>query len=118
VLDEPRLVLLPVVDLRELGRRAELAPPDGAIAVQDQRCVGMTFLDQPPLHCAIALDADTDVGGLGVERQAPASTPHAVVTLDERCEGRPAVGIERSDRPRAHRGFTQHRQNGWPAGSA
>ena len=41
-----RLVVLPVMDVRELGRRAVLAPSDSCVAVEDQRGMSVALADE------------------------------------------------------------------------
>src|SRR5512133_1606960 len=96
-----RLVLLPVMDVRELVRRAVLAPGHCGVAVEDQGRMSVALANETlfPRAALFALGpADTRM-----EPRAPAAPePHALVLLSEVGEGIPSRGIKRPDRVLAH----------------
>src|SRR4029078_374453 len=69
------LGLLAVLDLLQLVRASELAPPAGAVAVQDQRGVGSALADESLLECSIGVVRELLLGVEGVEPRAPATAP-------------------------------------------
>src|SRR6266850_3509826 len=96
-----RLVFLPVMDVRELVRRAVLAPGHRGVAVEDQRRMSVALVNETllPRAAFFALrPADPRM-----EPGAPAAAePHALVLFSETGEGIPRRGIERPDRILAH----------------
>src|SRR5436190_11097826 len=96
-----RLVILPVVDVRELLGRAVLGPRHRGVAVEHERRMGValaneTLLPGPALFALGPADAR-------MEPCAPtAAEPHAVVLFSEGGEGIPRRGIKRLDRVLAH----------------
>src|SRR4029450_5948393 len=77
------LVLLPVLDVLQLLRASELAPPDGDVPVEDQRGVGSALADESLLECSIGVVRELLLGVEGVEPRTPATPPHAVVSFRE-----------------------------------
>src|SRR6266508_6734469 len=96
-----RLIFLPVMDVRELVRRAVLAPGHRGLAVEDQGRVSVALANETLLPGAafFALGpADPRM-----EPGAPAAAePHALVLLSETRERIPSRGIKRPDRIFAH----------------
>src|SRR6185436_17659965 len=96
-----RLVFLPVMDVRELVRRAVLAPGHRGVAVEDQGGMSVALANETLLPGAafFALGpADPRM-----EPGAPAAAePHALVLLGEALERTPSRGIKGFDRIVAH----------------
>src|SRR6266496_2370504 len=96
-----RLVFLPVMDIRELVRRAVLAPGHRGVAVEDQGRMSIALANETlfPRAAFFALGpADPRM-----EPGAPAAAePHTLVLLSEVGEGIPRRGIKRPDRILAH----------------
>ena len=101
------LVVLPVVDVRELLRRAVLGPGHRGVAVEDQGRMSVAFANKTLLPWAafFALGpADPRM-----EPGAPATAePHAVVLLSETRERIPRRRIKRTDRILVHRNPPLH----------
>src|SRR5919201_1623909 len=96
-----RLVLLPVVDVRELVRRAVLAPGHGVVAVEDQgRMIVALAIEAPLPRATLFVLGPADPR---VEPGAPAAAePHALVLLRETREGIPRRRIKCANRIFAH----------------
>src|SRR5262249_45627701 len=76
---------------------SELAPPDGDVAVEDQRGVGSVLADESLLECSIGVVRELLLGVEGVEPRAPATAPHAVVSFRQAREGVPRLRSQRSN---------------------
>src|SRR6266480_4940368 len=96
-----RLVFLPVMNVRELVRRAVLAPGHRGVAVEDQCRMSVALANETLLPGAAFLalgPADPRM-----EPGAPAAAePHALVLRSETLERIPSRGIKRPDRIVAH----------------
>src|SRR6266550_1903026 len=97
-----RLVFLPVMDVRELVRRAVLAPGHRGVAVEDQGRMSVALANETLLPRAALFALGPSLPRM--EPGAPAATEsHALVLLSETGEGIPRRGVKRLDRVRAHR---------------
>src|SRR6266576_4623593 len=96
-----RLVFLPVMDVRELVRRAVLAPGHRGVAVEDQGRMSVALANETLLPGATFLAL-----GPADPRMKPgapaAAEPHALVLLSETLEHIPSRGVKRPDRIVAH----------------
>src|SRR5690242_690743 len=92
------LVLLTVVDVRQLLRRAERGPCHCVVAVEDQGGMCAVLFDQALLEGAVALGRERLLGVKCVEPGAPAAPEHAVVPFHEAGERVPRIRSERLDR--------------------
>ena len=111
-----RLVLFAVFDVRQLRGCPELAPPDGNVAVEDERRVGAALADESLLEGPVGLVRALLLGVHGVEPGAPAAAPHAVVALGEVCERVPCLRRQRPNGERLGRvlggqGMSQYRRS-------
>ncbi len=96
-----RLVVLPVVDVRKLVRRAELAPRHRGVAVEGQGRVSLPLANETLLPRAAHFALRPTFSRM--EPRAPATTePAPVVLIEETGEGIPSRVIKRSDRVLAH----------------
>src|ERR1019366_2110311 len=80
---------------RYLSRRAELAPAQAVVAVEDERRVCRSRTQASQLAITVQLRCGADA--LGMESHAPAAAKDAVVVLHQRGERRPRRFVERSD---------------------
>src|SRR5215469_12561187 len=94
----PSVVGAPVFDIGEFRRRAELAPADAAVTVVDEHLVDRSPRHMLALQLPVSFAPVSDT--LRVESDAPASTPDAVVSLDERSEVVPGLRREHPSRQR------------------
>ena len=96
-----RLVFLAVMDVRELVRRAVLAPGHGVVAVEDEGRMSVALANETLLPgAALFALGPTDPR---MEPGAPAAAEaHALVLLSETRERIPSRGIKRPDRVVAH----------------
>src|SRR4029079_16412063 len=96
-----RLVVLPVMDVRELVRGAVLTPGNRCVPVEDQRRVRDPLPDEALLPRAALLALGPALARM--EPRAPAAAEsHAVVLLGEAFECIPRRCVERLDRVRSH----------------
>ncbi len=87
-----RLVLLAVLDVRELLRAGRTGPRHRLVTVEHERRVCAALLDQPLLEGVVALRGERLLGVQGVEPGAPAAAEHTVVPLDEALNASQVVG--------------------------
>ena len=80
----PSVVGALVLDVGEFRRRAELAPADAVVTVVDEHLVDRSARHVPTLRLPVSFPGVPGTDALRVETHAPATTPHAVVGLDER----------------------------------
>ena len=92
------LVVLAVFHVRQLLRRAVLAPRHRLVAVEDQRCMGTALLDVRALETSGCPRIPARVRVRPDEPDAPAAPEDAVVLLHQRRERVPRLRRERPDR--------------------
>src|SRR6202042_1765435 len=96
---------LGVLDGRHLGEWSELAPADAALTVVDEHLVDGSARHMPALQLPVSFAPVADA--LRVESNAPATTPDAVVSLDERSEVVPGLRCEHPSRQRHTHSVTE-----------
>src|SRR5215469_709902 len=97
-LSQALFVGLGVFDGSHFGRWSELAPADAALTVVDEHLVDRSAHHMPTLQLPVCFAPVADA--LRVESNAPATTPDAVVSLDERSEVVPGLRREHPSRQR------------------
>src|SRR4051794_11787942 len=93
---EVLFVLPSALDLRQLGRRAELAPAQAVVTFEDERSMGAALTDSLLLLGPVLLGG-TPLPDLDMEAHAPATAPHTVIRLDQSGERGPGVRVQWPD---------------------
>jgi hypothetical protein len=92
----------PVLDARQLGRRAELAPAYAGRTVENEGSVSLTFQDAALLLGTVLCRGLGVPHAFWVKGHAPASAPYAVVLLDQTGKVRPGRFVQRLDQKSSH----------------